>query len=246
MEKNNGAKLNSENFVFCFCLPLNEQDVKNDLKNENKDFIKNVLFSGDSFDKFEFEDKYVNQVIKPYYDLKRNFNAKFTFLENVTFKDYCEIIENQKFKVVILFTHCQEKIFIEFYDRLIHYQEVINRIPKNCCKFLDFSACSTTEKLGMDIDLSRECIVRTDKKKLPIRYWLYAYRVIFNIILSKKAETYPQAFTIFFSEIFEMRKKILTKRWKKRSIKRESNWFNKILIYFNLKRNTYENCKINK
>lgn len=179
-----------------FCLPLNEAEFNSDKTNLKKHFVREQI----PFDKPEVWkkeavwDDYFKEVVVPYKKIKQQFaDYGFSFKENVKFQDFSDCISS--YKVNIVFSHCKigENEAIEFFDRLVTAEELVESIPLTFNGTIDLSVCSPINTAALLKDKRRMAVVKSSDKTIGFIYWLYFYAIVFKVIKQGGVKFYSNA-----------------------------------------------------
>jgi hypothetical protein len=155
-----------ENCIFAFGIPTSKEDFYNDLQRENKDFAKSVEMKCKRAGKDPWEkyNKDIIHVIRKVEPMMKDLGV--TVIHQLTLKDFGEILQSNRFDVVILLTHLKEEpncacftkkgymAFLakhpDFLEDIVHSCEVLEWLGKNQTNFssLATTVLSGQRKLG--------------------------------------------------------------------------------------------------
>jgi hypothetical protein len=172
-----------ENCVLAFGIPTSKEVFFNAQNHPNKDFAKK--FKG-IWAKYDLEIVSNIQKIDP---ILSELGA--TVVHNLTLDDFGNLFHNQKYDVIILFSHWKANA-IEFHDGLAEIPAIINRIPTDFSGIIDLSVCHP-EQLTIDLRKERpNCLVRFTNQDATPYLWLSFYRALLHH-LKQHERTYLEA-----------------------------------------------------
>ena len=124
-------------------------------------------------------------------------NRGVTVCRDLTPKVFSNLLENPRFRAVILFAHCRPDA-IEFSDSLKAIAEVLELIPPDFDRILDLCGCESKELLRRVKGARHHCLVKGTNEALTPVVWIYFYQILFQNLglaaLANTPMTYLEAF----------------------------------------------------
>lgn len=186
---------------FCFCLPHQYEDIE---RLNRGDFVRSRMALMRTTDIKEFWKKYSEEIVIPFYELKKQFDGKgVTFLTNFSSYEVGDLLRESD-SIIIILSHCAknncEDEEIEFFDSMISSNALSKDITNSFKGILDLSVCEpkTLAKL-LDIP-SRPFVVLYWNCKINIGPMLTFYYNVFDYMQKSKC-TYITAYKTIMKQI---------------------------------------------
>jgi len=186
------------NCIFAFGIPTAKEDFYTDLHKENKDFAKSVAMKCQKAGKDPWEKyhKDIIEVIQKVEPVMKDLGV--TVIHQLTLNDFGQILQGDRFDVVILLTHLKEEpnctcftkpgymAFLakhpDVLEDIVHSCEVLEWLGKNQA---DFSSLATTRLSGQR-NLGKTPLVEIKNDIVHVKY----DDVVYDHLKEMKLETF--------------------------------------------------------
>ncbi len=176
------ADLTARDCAIAFGIPTSFDLYINARECQTSDLVCNL------FPKWE---KYCYDFVKPFEAVIPYLNRTgVEILEGATTNSFSSLFLH--YKVVILFTHWKGQT-VEFTDGMKQIEEVVDAIPVDFSGIIDLCVCHPVSLVRQIRSNRPYCLIRFQHNKARPAYWLYFYRLIFDL-LANNYTNYLDAF----------------------------------------------------
>lgn len=178
--------------VFCNALPLTKQSFKLEATAAHKDFISHYMKSRKEQNRgYQWSD-YEKELVLPYQKMKKAFTKYgFRFIDECSFDDYRQEINNEHNIVTILFSHCirngQPNEEIEFYNLMVRSDDILAIIPSHPPRIFDFAVCNSRYLFYRLQSERPQSPSSFSCDNIPLSIWIVIYsETFYRMIVQKK------------------------------------------------------------
>lgn len=183
---------------FFFCLPITHEDFLNEYLHPTKDFIR--LYRKN--DPAQAWTNYYDEIVDPYTSFSDYFGRYgLHFTSNGTFAQFTDLVNGQAADVLLFVTHCKDggcpSESLEFYDRMVTSDELLNTELVPYPLLLDISVCKPLylKEEMPKFHSSYTPFVSGEGRDLAT--WLYFYAEIFAKMIDKNTRYLPTFLEVY-------------------------------------------------
>jgi hypothetical protein len=182
-----------EKCILGFGIPTSREEFEDKLDRTHYGFshLFRKYYGDEALDQYniQFLDNF--RMIKPFL-----IDLGLRIFPNLGLKDFQELFHSERYDVIILFSHTEEKTReIEFYDGFANSTLILESIPETFSGIIDLSTCPLPALVKAIRNERVNCIIRSNKSFSQPKpfFWLHFYKVLFSYMKQSK-KTYLQAF----------------------------------------------------